>query len=188
MQPFPNIPQVQFPAMAGMGIPSGTPAMSVPPRTAVTLYIGDLDEQINEEMLYLKLVQYGQIFTLKIARDLNRKSRGFAFVTFYQKADGTFLIQPKKRVRLSTTKSFCKTVFVLHSRRTSNPSQMNPTSLLKVSPTQSPQLSSKISLLNSARSSPPNWTFSTNPREPRVMVMFSLKAKNLLRNVSSNRN
>lgn len=73
--------------MAGMGIPSGTPAMSVPPRTAVTLYIGDLDEQINEEMLYLKLVQYGQIFTLKIARDLNRKSRGFAFVTFYQKAD-----------------------------------------------------------------------------------------------------
>ena len=45
--------------MVGMGIPQPNPAMNMPPRTAVTLYIGDLDEQINEEMLYLKLVQYG---------------------------------------------------------------------------------------------------------------------------------
>ena len=81
--------------MVSMGIPQGTPNMSIPPRTAVTLYIGDLDEQINEEMLYLKLVQFGQIFTLKIARDFNKKSRGFAFVTFYQKADGNFLSSRK---------------------------------------------------------------------------------------------
>jgi len=51
------------------------------------LYIGDLDEQINEEMLYLRFSQYGQIFTLKIANDLNKKSRGFAFVTYYNKSD-----------------------------------------------------------------------------------------------------
>lgn len=74
--------------MQGMGIPQQSmQPLHVAPRTAVTLYIGDLDEQINEEMLYLRLAQYGQIFTLKISRDINRKSRGFAFVTFYLKTD-----------------------------------------------------------------------------------------------------
>lgn len=77
--------------MGQMGLPQQPPMMAVNPRTAVTLYIGDLDEQINEEMLYLRFSQFGQIFTLKIARDMNKKSRGFAFVTYYQKADGTFL-------------------------------------------------------------------------------------------------
>jgi len=87
MQPMPSLPQGQMPFMGGMGMPQPVTQMTMHPRTAVTLYIGDLDEQINEEMLYLRLSQYGQIFTLKIARDLNKKSRGFAFVTFYQKAD-----------------------------------------------------------------------------------------------------
>lgn len=66
------------------------PPMQIAPRTATTLYIGDLDDQITEEMLYLRFSKYGQIFTLKIARDVAKKSRGFAFVTFYQKSDGTF--------------------------------------------------------------------------------------------------
>ena len=67
---------------------SAQPHMQIAPRTATTLYIGDLDDSINEEMLYLRFSKFGQIFTLKIARDLAKKSRGFAFVTFYQKADG----------------------------------------------------------------------------------------------------
>jgi RNA recognition motif-containing protein len=67
-----------------------TPQPSVPmvPKNATTLYIGDLDEQINEEYLYQKFCQFGQIFTLKIAKDSNKKSKGFAFITYYQKADG----------------------------------------------------------------------------------------------------
>jgi len=56
MQTFPNIPQGQIPFMQGMGIPQQHMApVHMQPRTAVTLYIGDLDEQINEEMLYLRL-------------------------------------------------------------------------------------------------------------------------------------
>lgn len=67
------------------------PQTQMAPRNAATLYIGDLDEQINEEMLYLRFSQYGQIFTLKIANDLNKKSRGFAFVTYYNKSDGKII-------------------------------------------------------------------------------------------------
>ena len=53
-----------------------------------TLYIGDLDEQVSEDMLYSVFLKYGQIFSLKIATDLNKKSRGFAFITYLNKTDG----------------------------------------------------------------------------------------------------
>lgn len=60
-----------------------SPQVPMVPKNATTLYIGDLDEQINEEYLYQKFCQFGQIFTLKIAKDVNKKSRGFAFITYY---------------------------------------------------------------------------------------------------------
>jgi RNA recognition motif-containing protein len=63
------------------------------PKNATTLYIGELDEQINEEYLYQKFCQFGQIFTLKIAKDANKKSKGFAFITYYQKADGNYKLK-----------------------------------------------------------------------------------------------
>lgn len=52
-----------------------------------TLYIDDLEDQINKEMLYLRLAEYGEIFNLKISRDINKKFRVFALVSFYKKPD-----------------------------------------------------------------------------------------------------
>lgn len=50
-----------------------------------TLYIGDLDEQINEEMIYYHFIRYGPICTIKIMKDRynQNRSRGFAFISFY---------------------------------------------------------------------------------------------------------
>lgn len=55
-----------------------------------TLYVGDIDEQITEEALYLHFNRFGQIFSIRIMRDryLQRRSRGFAFISFYNPKDG----------------------------------------------------------------------------------------------------
>jgi RNA recognition motif-containing protein len=48
-----------------------------------TLYIGDLDEQIDDNMLYVIFSKFGQITSLKISRDyVTKRSKGFAFVAF----------------------------------------------------------------------------------------------------------
>ena len=57
-----------------------------------TVYIGDLEEQISEELLYPYFSRFGgQIYSLKVMRDrTTRKSRGFGFITFYNQKDGNF--------------------------------------------------------------------------------------------------
>ena len=58
-----------------------------------TLYIGDLEDQITEEMLYSIFIKFGPIFSLRIMKDMNsKKSRGFGFVSYYNVSDGTILI------------------------------------------------------------------------------------------------
>ena len=55
----------------------------------LTLYIGDLEEQISEEFLYPYFSKFGPIYSLKIMRDrFLRKSRGFGFITYYNMKDG----------------------------------------------------------------------------------------------------
>lgn len=57
-------------------------------RNFPTLYAGDLDEAINEEMLYNFFINYGPIFSVRIMRDLhNKKSRGFAYLSYYNLKD-----------------------------------------------------------------------------------------------------
>lgn len=47
------------------------------------LYISNLEEEINEQILYNIFSAYGHIVGVKIMRHLiNRKSRGFAFITY----------------------------------------------------------------------------------------------------------
>lgn len=51
-----NLPQGQIPFMQEMDIPQQIIfPLHIQDRTASTLFIGDLDEQINDEMLYLRL-------------------------------------------------------------------------------------------------------------------------------------
>jgi len=57
-------------------------------RNFPTLYVGDLDEAINEEMLYNFFINYGPIYSVRIMRDLqNKKSRGFAYLSYYNLKD-----------------------------------------------------------------------------------------------------
>ena len=70
--------------------------MPTPPITqntlAPALYVGDLDENVTEEMLHEYFIKYGPIFYLKIARDVEtKKSKGFAYINFYNPRDGNFL-------------------------------------------------------------------------------------------------
>lgn len=55
---------------------------------APALYVGDLDETIQEEFLYDFFSRYGQIHFVRIMRDSNTgKSRGYAFVNFVNARD-----------------------------------------------------------------------------------------------------
>jgi hypothetical protein len=66
-------------------------------RNFPTLYVGDLDEAINEEMLYNFFINYGPIYSVRIMRDLqNKKSRGFAYLSYYNLKDGTIIIYPSR--------------------------------------------------------------------------------------------
>lgn len=47
------------------------------------LYVTNLDEEINEQLLYNNFSPFGYIVSIKIMRHLvTRKSRGFGFITF----------------------------------------------------------------------------------------------------------
>lgn len=49
------------------GHPMGVPMVG---RTHPTLYVGDLDEAVTEEMLYNFFIKYGLIYSVRIMRDL----------------------------------------------------------------------------------------------------------------------
>lgn len=47
------------------------------------LYITNLEEEINEQILYNIFCSYGHILSVKIMRHiLDRRPRGFAFITY----------------------------------------------------------------------------------------------------------
>lgn len=51
------------------------------------LYVSNLEEEINEQILYNIFSGYGHIIGVKIMRHLiNRKSRGFGFITYKNQA------------------------------------------------------------------------------------------------------
>lgn len=66
------------------------PDMSIKQINA-TLYIGDIDDQLNEGMLYQYFIKFGPIYSVRIMRDVynQKKSRGFGYVTYYNPKDGT---------------------------------------------------------------------------------------------------
>jgi polyadenylate-binding protein len=69
-----------------MGHPMSGPMVGQ--RNFPTLYVGDLDEAVTEEMLYNFFIKYGPIYSVRIMRDLqNKKSRGFAFLSYYNIRD-----------------------------------------------------------------------------------------------------
>ena len=73
--------------------PFAAPFKPLPSQNQVTLYIGDLEEQISEELLYPYFSKFGPIYSLKVMRDRYlRKSRGFGFLSYYNQKDGILSI------------------------------------------------------------------------------------------------
>ena len=73
------------------GNPMMNPSMQLVNKMALApaLYVGDLDENIQEESLYDFFSKYGQIHFVRIMRDsATGKSRGYAFVNFIHPRDG----------------------------------------------------------------------------------------------------
>jgi hypothetical protein len=71
--------------MGGMGMGMGglgeTPGMGG--NSQNTLYVGNLDEIVNEEILFNFFINYGRIQSIKVMRRPdNFESRGFGFITF----------------------------------------------------------------------------------------------------------
>merc|ERR1711935_507709 len=72
-------------ARPDMNMPLPMPANPTanPATQGVSLYVGNLDPEVNEQRLYEHFIHYGNIINTKVMRDsYNGESRGFGFVTF----------------------------------------------------------------------------------------------------------
>jgi len=56
-----------------------------------SLYVGDLDGNVNEEQLYDLFSQVAQIVSIRVCRDQSKRSSlGYAYVNFSNAQDGWF--------------------------------------------------------------------------------------------------
>merc|ERR1711988_1004228 len=83
--PMMGFPQMNNQMRPDLNVPVPLPAnpQANPATQGVSLYVGNLDPEVNEQRLYEHFVQYGHIINTKVMRDsYNGESRGFGFVTF----------------------------------------------------------------------------------------------------------
>jgi polyadenylate-binding protein len=74
-------------ASAPVNAVAGAPQSNLPSGHA-SLYVGDLDEDVTEAMVYEKFSPIGQILSIRVCRDMiSRKSLGYAYVNFSSTAE-----------------------------------------------------------------------------------------------------
>lgn len=92
------------------------PAMEVPapsPYTTNSLYVGDLDPNVNETQLYHLFSQAGQVLSIRVCRDLaTKRSLGYAYVNYSSVAEASQALE-----NLNFSKVGGKSVRVMYSHR-----------------------------------------------------------------------
>jgi len=103
-----------------MNMPLPMPAnpQANPATQGVSLYVGNLDPDVNEQRLYEHFIHYGNIINTKVMRDsYNGESRGFGFVTFANINDAL-----RAKSLLNYTKILDREIRIALKR---NPSELN---------------------------------------------------------------
>jgi len=81
-------PMVQSPTM----VAPATAALTGGPFANASLYVGDLEESVNEGQLFDLFSQVAQVVSIRVCRDQTRRSSlGYAYVNFTNAQDGQFL-------------------------------------------------------------------------------------------------
>jgi len=80
-------PQHQSPVSAP---PNGVaPAPNSNQFVTTSLYVGDLDQNVNDSQLYDLFNQVGQVVSVRVCRDLTtRRSLGYGYVNYSSPQDG----------------------------------------------------------------------------------------------------
>jgi len=117
-----GIPNMRPEFAMGMPMPPMPPMpqnpQANPASQGVSLYVGNLDPEVNEQRLYEHFVQYGHIINTKVMRDsYNGESRGFGFVTFANLNDAL-----RAKSLLNYTKILDREIRIALKR---NPSELN---------------------------------------------------------------